>query len=128
MSRDIPGIGFAAYTSDWPNHTYEMEQDNLKPVGHNGFTVQAQAMAALLHDFATTSYRAAVEKEFAGIKALFQEYLQALEKRTRCRKSRTPSSRRECEGGKAPGHRRRHRHCRDCWSARAEFCRRRSGA
>ena len=36
VSRDIPGIGFAAYTSDWPNHTYEMEQDNLKPVGHNG--------------------------------------------------------------------------------------------
>ena len=69
VSRDIPGIGFAAYTSDWPNHTYEMEQDNLKPVGHNGFTVQAQAMAALLHDFATNAgYRAAVEKEFTGIR------------------------------------------------------------
>ena len=81
VSRDIPGIGFAAYTSDWPNHTYEMEQDNLKPVGHNGFTVQAQAMAALLHDFATDAgYRAAVEREFAGIKALFNEYLQSLEK------------------------------------------------
>jgi amidohydrolase len=81
VSRDIPGIGFAAYTSDWPNHTYEMDQDNLKPVGHNGFKVQAQAMAALLHDFATDApFRAAVEKEFAGIKALFNEYLQALEK------------------------------------------------
>ena len=80
VSRDIPGIGFAAYTSDWPNHTYEMEQDNLKPVGHKGFTVQAQAMAALLHDFATNEgYRAAVEKEFAGIRGLFGEYLQALE-------------------------------------------------
>jgi hypothetical protein len=43
--------------------------------------VQAQAMAALLHDFATSdAYRAAVEREFAGIKALFQEYLQALDK------------------------------------------------
>jgi len=81
VSRDVPGIGFAAYTSDWPNHTYEMEQDNFKPVGHNGFKVQAQAMAALLHDFATDSnYRAAVEKEFSDIRALFQEYLQALEK------------------------------------------------
>lgn len=80
VSRDIPGIGFAAYTSDWPNHTYEMDQDNLKPVGHDGFKVQAQAMAALLHDFATDAgYRAAVEKEFAGIKALFGEYLRALE-------------------------------------------------
>jgi amidohydrolase len=81
VSRDIPGIGFAAYTSDWPNHTYEMNEDNVKPVAHTGFTVQAQAMASLLHDFATNEpYRAAVKKEFDGIKALFSEYLQALEK------------------------------------------------
>ncbi len=80
VSRDIPGIGFSAYTSDWPNHTYEMEQDNLKPVGHTGFTVQAQAMASLLFDFATNeSYRTVVKKEFDDIKGLFGEYLQALE-------------------------------------------------
>ncbi len=81
VSRDIPGIGFSAYTSDWPNHTYEMEQDNLKPVGHDGFTVQAQAMASLLFDFATNeNYRTVVKKEFDGIKGLFGEYLSALEK------------------------------------------------
>ena len=81
VSRDIPGIGFSAYSSDAPNHTYEMDQDNLKPVGHAGFTVDAQAMAALLQTFAThPQYRAAVRKEFDGIKALFAEYLQALEK------------------------------------------------
>ncbi|MEP7117398.1 MAG: peptidase dimerization domain-containing protein [Acidobacteriota bacterium] len=81
VSRDIPGIGFAAYTSDWPNHTYEMNDDNLKPVAHKGFTVQAQAMASLLFDFATSEpYRAVVKKEFDGIKGLFTEYLQALEK------------------------------------------------
>lgn len=81
VSRDIPGVGFSAYTSDWPNHTYEMDQDNLKPVGHNGFKVQAQAMAALLFDVATRpEYRAAVKREFDGIKALFGEYLAALEK------------------------------------------------
>ena len=81
VSRDIPGIGFTAYTSDAPNHTYEMNEDNLKPVGHNGFKVQAQAMAALLTDFATRpEYRAAVKKEFDGIKGLFSEYLSALEK------------------------------------------------
>lgn len=81
VSRDIPGIGFSAYTSDWPNHTYEMEQDSTKPVGHEGFTVQAQAMAALLHDVATNApYRAAVKKEFDGIRALFGEYLVSLEK------------------------------------------------
>ena len=81
VSRDIPGIGFSAYTSDWPNHTYEMEQDNLTPVGHAGFTVQAQAMASLLFDFATNeNYRTVVKKEFDGIKGLFGEYLSALEK------------------------------------------------
>ena len=81
VSRDIPGTGFSAYTSDWPNHTYGMNDDNLKPVGHAGFTVQAQAMAALLQQFATRAdYRAAVKKEFAGIKALFGDYLASLEK------------------------------------------------
>jgi amidohydrolase len=81
VSRDIPGTGFSAYTSDWPNHTYEMDQDNLKPVGHDGFKVQAQAMAAVLFDFAThADYRAAVKREFDGFKALFGEYLAALEK------------------------------------------------
>ena len=81
VSRDIPGIGFSAYTSDYPNHTYEMNQDNLKPVGHNGFIVQAQAMAALLQQFAIRpDLRAAVKKEFDGTKALFGDYLKALEK------------------------------------------------
>jgi amidohydrolase len=81
VSRDIPGIGFSAYTSDYPNHTYEMNQDNLKPVGHDGFVVQAQAMAALLQQFATRpELRAAVKKEFDGTKGLFGDYIQALEK------------------------------------------------
>jgi amidohydrolase len=80
-SRDIPGIGFSAYSSDAPNHTYEMDQDNLTAVGHGGFVVDAQAMAALLHAFAThAEYRAAVKKEFDGIRALFGDYVKALEK------------------------------------------------
>ena len=91
VSRDIPGIGFAAYTSDWPNHTYEMDQDNLKPVGHDGFIVQAQAMAALLHQFAVRAdYRAAVKKEFDGIKALFGEYIGALERTYKAPKVEEP--------------------------------------
>jgi amidohydrolase len=81
VSRDIPGLGFSAYTSDSPNHTYGMNEDNLKPVGHDGFTVDAQAMAALLETFAThADYRAAVKKEFDGMKALFGDYITALEK------------------------------------------------
>ena len=81
VSRDIPGLGFSAQSSDAPNHTYEMDADNLKDVGHRGFTVDAQAMAAVLFDFAThADYRDAVKKEFEGIKALFGEYQGALKK------------------------------------------------
>src|SRR5262249_57289764 len=81
VSRDIPGIGFSAQSSTAPNHTYEMDADNLKPIGHTGFTIDAEAMTALLFDFAThADYRAAVKKEFDGVKALFGEYQEALKK------------------------------------------------
>jgi len=81
VSRDIPGIGLSAQSSTFSNHTYEMDADNLKAIGHKGFTVDAQAMAAILFDFATRAdYRAAVKKEFDGIKALFGEYQAALKK------------------------------------------------
>ena len=80
MSSVIPGIGFAAYTSNAANHTYEMEADALTSVGHQGFVVDA-VMTRLLYDFAThADYRAAVKKEFATIKALFGEYQEALKK------------------------------------------------
>jgi amidohydrolase len=81
VSRAIPGMGFSARSSDAPNHTYEMEADALTDVGHRGFTIDAQAMAALLYDFATRAdYRTAVKREFDGIKALFDEYQVALKK------------------------------------------------
>src|SRR3954447_20553650 len=81
VSRDIPGIGISAQTSTFSNHTYEMDADNLKEIGHKGFTVDAQTMAAVLFDFAThADYRDAVKKEFDGIKALFGEYQAALKK------------------------------------------------
>jgi amidohydrolase len=81
VSRDIPGIGITAQSSTASNHTYEMEADNYSEVGHKGFTVDAQTMAAVLFDFAThADYRDAVKKEFAGIKALFGEYQAALKK------------------------------------------------
>jgi amidohydrolase len=79
VSSNIPGVGFSAKTSNAPNHTYEMEADALTEVGHQGFVTDAQAMAALLYDFAThPEYRAAVKKEFEGMKALHDEYLAAL--------------------------------------------------
>ena len=81
VSSHIPGLGFSAYTSTAPNHTYEMEADALGDVGHKGFVVDAQAMTALLFDFAThPDYRATVKKEFDGIKALFGAYQEALKK------------------------------------------------
>jgi len=81
VSRDIPGIGITAQSSTFSNHTYEMDADNLKEVGHKGFTIDAQTMAAVLFDFATRAdYRAAVKKEFDGIKVLFGEYQEALKK------------------------------------------------
>ena len=79
VSSNIPGVGFSAKSSNAPNHTYEMEADALTEVGHHGFVVDAQAMAALLFDFAThPEYRAAVKKEFDTIKGLHNEYLDAL--------------------------------------------------
>jgi metal-dependent amidase/aminoacylase/carboxypeptidase family protein len=81
VSRDIPGASITARSSSFPNHTYEMDADNLKEIGHKGFTIDAQTMTAILFDFATHSeYRAAVKKEFDGIKALFGEYQTALKK------------------------------------------------
>jgi amidohydrolase len=81
VSSAIPGQGFQAFTSNAANHTYEMEADALTEVGHQGFMVDAQAMTALLYDFAThPDYRAAVKREFDGIKALFGEYQDALKK------------------------------------------------
>jgi metal-dependent amidase/aminoacylase/carboxypeptidase family protein len=81
VSRDIPGGGITAQSSTAPNHTYEMDADNLAPIGHKGFTIDAQTMAAILFDFAThPEYRTAVKTEFDGIKALFAEYQAALRK------------------------------------------------
>jgi amidohydrolase len=81
VSSAIPGLGFTSYSSNAPNHTYEMETDALGDVGHHGFQVDAQAMTAILFDVAThPDYLAAVKREFSGIKVLYAEYQQALER------------------------------------------------
>ena len=81
VSREIPGIGFEAKTSNFANHTYEMEADTLTSVGHDGFMTDAQSMAALLFDVATRpEYLQQVKKEFAGIKGLYSQYETALKK------------------------------------------------
>lgn len=81
VSSDIPGLEIVSQTSTAANHTYEMEADALTEIGHHGFVVDAQAMAAVLFDFSThAEYRAAVKREFEGIKLLFGEYQDALRK------------------------------------------------
>jgi hypothetical protein len=81
VSSEIPGIGVSAKTSDFANHTYEMEADALKPVGHDGFVTDAETMAALLYDFSTRAdYRSLVKKEFTSMKALYGKYQEALKK------------------------------------------------
>ncbi len=81
VSRDIPGAGVTAQSSLAPNHTYEMNADNLKDIGHTGFTIDAETMTAILFDFASNAgYRAAVKKEFDGLKTLFGEYQTVLKK------------------------------------------------
>ena len=42
VSRDLPGIGFSSQSSTAANHTYEMDADDLKEIGHHGFTVDAR--------------------------------------------------------------------------------------
>ncbi len=81
VSSAIPGVGFSAHTSNGGFHTYEMEADGLGAVGHQGFVVDAQAMASLLYDFAARAdYRAAVKREFDTTRALFSAYISALDK------------------------------------------------
>jgi hypothetical protein len=81
VSREIPGFGFEAKTSNFANHTYEMEADTLTRVGHDGFLTDAQSMAALLFDVATRpEYLQQVKHEFTGIKGLYSQYETALQK------------------------------------------------
>ncbi len=81
VSSAIPGAEFTAKSSNAPNHTYEMLADATGPVGHAGFVTDAQAMTALLFDFAThADYRATVKKEFDAIHALHNQYLEDLKK------------------------------------------------
>src|SRR5262249_56012383 len=81
VSSQIAGIGISAKTSNFSNHTYGMEADALTDVGHQGFLIDAETMAAILYDFATHSeMREAVKTEFTRTQALFGDYQSALRK------------------------------------------------
>ena len=81
VSSQIPGAEVTAKSSNFTNHTYGMEADALTDVGHQGFLIDAETMAAILYDFAThAELRDAVKTEFTRIQALFGEYQSALQK------------------------------------------------
>ena len=81
VSSQIVGIGVSAKSSNFSNHTYGMEADALTDVGHQGFLIDAETMAAILYDFAThPEMREAVKTEFTRIQGLFGEYQTALHK------------------------------------------------
>jgi amidohydrolase len=80
VSSVIPGAEFQVQTSTAPNHTYEMLADATAEIGHHGFVVDAEAMTALLFDYATKPmFREVVTKEFKAIQAEFAAYEKALE-------------------------------------------------
>src|SRR5881398_1972887 len=51
VATQIPGVGVTVHSSNGGYHTFEMEADALGEVGHHGFLLDAQAMAALLYHF-----------------------------------------------------------------------------
>ena len=79
VSSALPGVSISSQTSTSANHTYQMESDAMAPIGHNGFLVDAETMAAVLFDFATNAdYRTAVKKEFSGLQSLMGNYQESL--------------------------------------------------
>ena len=58
-----------------------MEADATKEIGHKGFTIDSETMAAILYDFAThAELRETVNKEFGRLQSLYKEYQAALQK------------------------------------------------
>lgn len=79
VTRDIPGVQVAIASSNHPNHSYGMNEDNFTEVGHTGFLMDAKIQAAILYDFLTKpDFRRAVETEHKAMAALFDQYIQSL--------------------------------------------------
>ena len=81
VTRDIPGVGVGVFSSAAPGHSYERWQDALKPVGHEGFLLDAKIMAAVLYHFlADQELRTAVRTEHRVMSGLFGDYIASLKK------------------------------------------------
>ncbi len=79
VTREIPGVGVSVYSSRETYHTKGMEADGLGEIGHAGFRMDAQIMAAILYDYLTNeSLRNVIAEEHSELKALLSEYHQRL--------------------------------------------------
>jgi len=81
VSREIPGVGVSVASSTGANHTYQMLDDAFTDLGHTGFRMDAQIMAAVLYDFLTQQkLRDAVGTEQTTLAGLLEEYHAQLRK------------------------------------------------
>ena len=81
MSYDVPGVGVNVFSSRGSYHTHEMLADAFTSVGHAGFRIDAEIMAAILFDYATDgAFREAVKSEHAAMRGLFDRYQENLKK------------------------------------------------
>jgi len=79
VTEDIPGVGISVFSSRGANHTRGMLEDTFSEVGHTGFRVSAEVMAAVLYDFLTRpELREAVREEHRVLAGLLDRYHQAL--------------------------------------------------
>jgi len=79
VTRAIPGVGISIRSSTDTYHTHGMEESAFTDVGHNGFRMDAQIMAAVLYDYLTNEeLREAIREEHEVMKGLLTEYHQRL--------------------------------------------------
>jgi amidohydrolase len=81
VTREIPGVGVALFSSAAPGHSYPRWEDSMKEVGHTGFLLDAKVMAGILYHFLTDpAFRDNVKSEHKALSGWFNDYLQALKK------------------------------------------------
>jgi len=79
LTRGIPGVGVSVRSSIGTYHTHEMEDAAFTEVGHTGFRMDAQVMAAVLYDYLTNEQlRSNVAEEHQVLQGLLGEYHQRL--------------------------------------------------
>ena len=66
VSHDVPGVGVSVFSSPAPGHSYERFEDSMKPVGHQGFLMDAKIMSGVLFHFLTDEELRSAVQEGSG--------------------------------------------------------------